>query len=133
MRLFSLMTSDYNIEPRLEHYCCVVDLLGRAGRLKEAENFIDGMMLEPDWIIWGSLLRSCWVAEKLLRLDPDQITPYVIMSNIYAAVRKWGKVGEVRKKLRSMKVKKDPGCSWVEVKNTPHVFQHRMLNSSIMH
>ncbi|KAI3933300.1 hypothetical protein MKW98_006659 [Papaver atlanticum] len=143
MRLFSFMTRDYNIEPMLEHYCCVVDLLGRAGLLKEAENFIDGMMLEPDWIIWGSLLRSCWywmdmeigerVAEKLLRLDPDQITPYVIMSNIYAAVRKWGKVEEVRKKLRSMKVKKDPGCSWVEVKNTPRVFQHRMLNSSIMH
>ncbi|OVA11449.1 Pentatricopeptide repeat [Macleaya cordata] len=132
MKFFHSMKKEYGVEPTIEHYACVVDLLGRSGYLKEAEDFINRMPLKPDWIIWGSLLSSCWswmdmevgkrVAERMFNLNPKQISAYVIMSNIYAAVGKWGEVVKVRKKLRGMKVKKDPGCSWIEVKNNVHVF-----------
>ncbi|KAF9587272.1 hypothetical protein IFM89_039519 [Coptis chinensis] len=122
----------YRVVPTLEHYACVVDLLGRSGYLQEALNFINKMPIEADWVVWGALLSACWsrmnievgktVAERMFALDPKQISSQVILSNIYAGVGKWEEVLKVRKRLRGMKVKKDPAHSWIEVDNTVNVF-----------
>ncbi|KAL5718959.1 hypothetical protein ACHQM5_011807 [Ranunculus cassubicifolius] len=123
---------DYGVVPTLEHYTCVVDLLCRSGCLQKALRFINNMTIEADGILWGALLSACWhwmdmevgekVAEKLFLMDPKIMACYVIMSNIYAALGKWEEVAKVRKKLRSLEVKKGPGCSWIEVNNACHVF-----------
>nr|DAD27639.1 TPA_asm: hypothetical protein HUJ06_029107 [Nelumbo nucifera] len=132
MKIFHSMKSCYGVSPTLEHYACVVDLLGRSGYLREAEDFIKAMPIEADEVVWGALLSACWfwvdmevgegVAEKMFHLGSKQFSAYVIMSNIYARVGRWKEVMELRKRLRSMEVKKDPGCSWIEVYNTVNVF-----------
>ncbi|XP_072966736.1 pentatricopeptide repeat-containing protein At3g53360, mitochondrial-like [Typha angustifolia] len=131
MRFYYSMQS-YGLVPSLEHYACVVDLLGRSGRLSEAEEFIHEMPIEADTVVWVALLTACWfsmdleagqrVADKILCLDTKHMPAYVIMSNIYAKLGRWEDVVEVRKRLRGLNVKKDPGCSWIEVNNTVHVF-----------
>ena len=91
---FDCMRRDYHITPSVEHYACMVDLLGRAGHLDEAWNFIKNMPLEPNTIIWRALLRACknhhnielglQVAERLVELEPTYAGNYVLLSNIYA-------------------------------------------------
>ncbi|XP_077210184.1 pentatricopeptide repeat-containing protein At4g13650-like [Tasmannia lanceolata] len=132
MSFFHAMERNFGLVPTLEHYACVVDLLGRSGYLREAEEFINGMPIEADSVVWGTLLSACWffmdmevgerVAERMLGLDPKQVSTYVIMSNIYAGVGRWEDVLKLRKRLRNMELKKKPGCSWIEVNNTVHVF-----------
>ncbi|XWS36032.1 hypothetical protein CRYUN_Cryun20dG0047600 [Craigia yunnanensis] len=132
VRLFRSMEKCYGVVPTLEHYACVVDLLGRAGHLQEAEEFIKKMPIEADDVVWGVLLNSCWfwmdtevgerVAEKMFSLNPKTISAYVILSNIYAVLGKWGEKMNVRKRLRDLEVKKDPGCSWIELDNRLYVF-----------
>eukprot|EP01018_Ginkgo_biloba_P008721 Gb_40380 [translate_table: standard] len=129
---FECMSRDYHITPAVEHYCCMVDLLGRAGRLDEAQDFINKMPIEPDAAVWGSLLAACrihtnielgeHVAERLLGADPENAAHYVILSNIYAAAGRWGDIEKVRKIMKDRKVKKMPGCSWIEVNNKVHTF-----------
>ncbi|KAJ4950555.1 hypothetical protein NE237_027387 [Protea cynaroides] len=129
---FHSMEECYGVTPTLEHYACVVDLLGRSGKLQEAEDFINAMPIEADAVVWGALLSACWfwmdmevgkrVAERMYCLDHKQISAYVIMSNIYAGVGQWEDMMKVRKRLRDLEVKKDPGCSWIEVNNAVHVF-----------
>ncbi|XP_042505303.1 pentatricopeptide repeat-containing protein At2g13600-like [Macadamia integrifolia] len=132
MDFFHSMEKCYGVTPTLEHYACVVDLLGRSGKLQEAEDFVNAMPIEADAVVWGALLSACWfwmdmevgerVAERMYYLDHRQISAYVIMSNIYAGVGRWEEVMKVRKRLRSLEMKKDPGCSWIEVNNAVHVF-----------
>ncbi|KAL6291628.1 hypothetical protein ACE6H2_009138 [Prunus campanulata] len=132
MRIFHMMEGSYGVNPTLEHYACIVDLLGRSGRLREAMEFIDEMPMEPDGVIWGALLNACWfwmdmelgekVAEKMFSLDAKPISAYIILSNIYAVLGKWGAKMNARKRLRSLEVKKDPGCSWIELNRKVHVF-----------
>ncbi|MFQ6669478.1 hypothetical protein Gotur_034708 [Gossypium turneri] len=132
MKLFRLMENCYGVVPTEEHYACVVDLLGRAGLLEEAEEFIKKMPVEADEVVWGALLHSCWywmdmdvggrAAQKLFSLNPKTISVYVILSNIYAILGKWGEKLEVRQRLRDLEVKKDPGCSWIELDNRLFVF-----------
>lgn len=132
MQFFHLMEK-YSLVPTQEHYACVVDLLGRSGYLQEAEAFINSMPIEADSVVWGALLSACWffmdmevgerVAERMFGLDSKLMSTYVIMSNIYAGVGRWEEVLKVRKKLRGLEVKKDPGCSWIELKNNVHVFR----------
>ncbi|XP_043694017.1 pentatricopeptide repeat-containing protein At2g13600-like [Telopea speciosissima] len=129
---FYSMEKCYGVTPTLEHYACVVDLLGRSGKLQEAEDFVNAMPIEADAVVWGALLSACWfwmdmevgerVAERMYCLDHRQISAYVIMSNIYAGVGRWEEVMKVRKRLRGLEMKKDPGCSWIEVNNAVHVF-----------
>ncbi|XP_068666623.1 pentatricopeptide repeat-containing protein At2g13600-like, partial [Aristolochia californica] len=133
LRYFDLMKKKYGLVPSLEHYACVVDLLGRSGGLIEAEQFISEMPIKADGVVWAALLSACWffmdlkvgerVAKRLMSLDTKQISVYVLVSNIYAGLGRWEEVVQVRKKLRNMDVKKDPGCSWIEVNNTVHVFR----------
>ncbi|PON96869.1 Tetratricopeptide-like helical domain containing protein [Trema orientale] len=132
MRVFHSMRKDYGVNPNLEHYACVVDLLGRSGRLQEASKFIEEMPIEADAVIWGALLNACWfwmdmklgerVAEKMFSLEPKPLYAYIILSNIYAVLGKWGEKMKVRKRLKSLEAKKGPGCSWIELNSRVHVF-----------
>ncbi|PKA66682.1 Pentatricopeptide repeat-containing protein [Apostasia shenzhenica] len=132
MGFFYCMEKNYGFVPTVEHYACVVDLLGRSGCLKEAEEFILNMPIEADTMIWGSLLNACWffmdlevgerVCWRMLCLNTKLISAYVVMSNIYAKLGRWEEMMMVRKKIRGLRVKKDPGCSWIEVGETVHVF-----------
>ncbi|KAL5568318.1 hypothetical protein UlMin_024893 [Ulmus minor] len=132
MRIFHSMENVYGVNPMLEHYACIVDLLGHSGRLQEAANFIEEMPIEADAVIWGALLNACWfwmdmklgekVAEKMFSLEPKPLYAYIILSNIYAVLGKWGEKMKVRKRLRQLKMKKGRGCSWIEVYSRVHVF-----------
>nr|ADE77588.1 unknown [Picea sitchensis] len=131
-KCYNCMTLDYAITPTVEHYACMVDLLGRAGHLNEAWDFIEKMPIEPGASVWGAFLGSCRihcnielgerVAELLLNLDPDNAGYYVLLSNIYAAAGRWDDVAKVRKMMKEKDVKKSPGCSLIEVNNKLHSF-----------
>ncbi|GJV21678.1 pentatricopeptide repeat-containing protein [Tanacetum coccineum] len=129
---FKLMQEKHRIEPTPSHYACMIDLLGRAGKLEEAWHFIKNMPIEPDVIGWGSLLASSFVhknmdlakvaAEKLLLIDPDNSGAYSALANVYSACGKWDNAAEIRKSMKSKQVKKEQGFSWVQIRNQVHVF-----------
>nr|GMC76805.1 pentatricopeptide repeat-containing protein At2g41080 [Ipomoea batatas] len=132
LEIFDSMVEKYKLKPRLEHYTCVVDLLGRSGRLEEAEAFIRSMPVEADAIIWKTLLSACKIhknadmakriAEEVLQIDPRDSASYVLLSHTQASARRWQQVSEVRKAMKERGVKKEPGISWVELKNQVHEF-----------
>lgn len=132
LEIFESMKTKYLVDPSIEHYACMVDLLGRAGRLKEAMDLIEKMPVDPDAIIWGSVMGACKMhmnldlaevaAKKLLQLEPRNAGPYILLSNIYASRGRWADVAELRKDMRSRKVSKSPGCSWIEVEKKVHMF-----------
>lgn len=129
---FNLMQIDYGLEPQLEHYSSMVDVLGRSGRLIDALKLIQEMPFEADDVIWRTLLSICKmhgnveVAEKaassLLQLDPQDSSAYVLLSNIYADAEMWSEVSKMRKIMRHSRLKKEPGCSWIEVQAEVHMF-----------
>jgi pentatricopeptide repeat protein len=129
---FISMSREYHITPKVGHYSCMVDLLGRAGRLDEAREFIDKMPFEPNADVWGALLGACrihsnielgkFVAERLFELQPENPGFYVVMSNIYAAAGRWEDVEKVRTMMKDRGLKRRPGCSWIEVKDKVHAF-----------
>eukprot|EP01018_Ginkgo_biloba_P026308 Gb_39300 [translate_table: standard] len=129
---FNSMSQDHCITPRPEHYACMVDLLGRAGHLDEAHDLINKMSVEPDASFWGALLGACRVqvnlelgklaAEHLFELNPQNAGTYVALSNICAAAGRWDDVAKVRSLMKNKGVKKEPGYSWIEVKNRVHSF-----------
>eukprot|EP01018_Ginkgo_biloba_P020817 Gb_00206 [translate_table: standard] len=129
---FYCMSQDYSITPRMEHYACMVDLLGRAGHLDEAHNFIKKMPLEPDANVWGALLGACRihcnvelgerVAKCLFDLEPEDAGFYVLLANIYGAACRWDDAEKVRTMMKNRQVKKTPGCSLIEINNRIHVF-----------
>lgn len=129
---FGLMSSDYGLAPQLEHYSCMVDIMGRAGQVDEALSLINDMPFEPDDVIWRTLLSTCKihgnvevaekVADSLLQLDPQDSSAYILLSNIYADAGMWEKVSDMRKIMRYNKLKKEPGCSWIEIKDEVHAF-----------
>lgn len=132
LNFFSSMERTYGVIPRTEHYSCVIDLLGRAGRLIEAEEFIQTMPFEPNAFGWCSFLGACrihgdeergkFAAEKFLKLEPQNSGAHILLSNIYAMERRWEDVRSLRKMLRVGNVKKLPGYSWVDVGNKTHFF-----------
>ncbi|KAK6125577.1 hypothetical protein DH2020_040679 [Rehmannia glutinosa] len=129
---FDSMSKNYSLKPLKDHYTCMVDLLGRAGRLIEAKNLIVSMPMPPDSVVWGSLLAACkvhrdidmgnFVAEKLLEIDPENSGPYVLLSNMYAELGRWRDVTRIRKLMRQRGVVKQPGCSWIEISSQVHIF-----------
>ncbi|CAA0830497.1 Putative pentatricopeptide repeat-containing protein [Striga hermonthica] len=129
---FYSMEKNYNLVPGPEHYSCVVDLLGRAGRLVEAENVIMSMPMEPDGSIWGALLGACKIHknvglaelafDKVIELEPMNIGYYVLLSNIYTETGNKEGVLRVRVMMRERGLKKDPGYSYVEHKGKIHLF-----------
>ncbi|KAL5996539.1 hypothetical protein ACLOJK_026619 [Asimina triloba] len=130
--IFESMKDKYGIEPRIEHYSCMVDMLGRAGKLSEAEEFIKNMNMEPTASMFGSLLGACHVhrnvelgekmASKLFELEPKNAANYIMLSNVYAAAGRWDDVGRVRKLMVAKRLSKSAGCSWIEIKGTVHMF-----------
>eukprot|EP01018_Ginkgo_biloba_P012519 Gb_27057 [translate_table: standard] len=129
---FNGMNHDYCVAPRVEHYACMVDLLGRSGFLDEAHDFIKKMPLEPNAVVWGALLGACrihhnialgeHVVGRILDLEPDNTACYVLLSNIYAEAGRWNAVAKVRTEMKGRGLKKTPGCSWIEVNNRVHAF-----------
>ncbi|XP_039117717.1 pentatricopeptide repeat-containing protein At1g25360 [Dioscorea cayenensis subsp. rotundata] len=129
---FETMERDYGIKPEEDHYARLIDLLGRAGRITEARKVIESMPFKPGPLVWEAVLTSCRLkgdmdlgvqaAEQLFNTIPQQDGTYVLLSNIYAAVGRWEDVARVRKMMRERGVKKEPGCSWIEVSNKVHVF-----------
>ncbi|XP_043700359.1 pentatricopeptide repeat-containing protein At3g22690-like [Telopea speciosissima] len=129
---FKSMSSLYGITPSIEHYGCMVDLLSRASLLEEARKFIVNMPIEPNSVIWGSLLSACRfhgkvelgekVAEQILKLTPDDKGVYVLLSNMYANLGRWNDAKRVRTKMENTGIEKSPGCSSIEVNGVVHEF-----------
>ncbi|CAL4982715.1 unnamed protein product [Urochloa decumbens] len=122
--IFQSMQLEHFIEPSIEHYGCMVDLLGRSGLLDEAHALIQGMPMKPNAAIWGALLSACRahaglvIAEvalkELINLEPWNSGNYVLLANLYAETGRWEEAGEVRRLMRTMSVNKSPGHSLVE-------------------
>lgn len=129
---FTSMKKDYGIEPVMDHYGAMVDLLGRAGRLNEAWDFIQKMPIEPGITVFGAMLGACKIhknvelgekaANRLFELDPDEGGYHVLLANIYAAASMWDKLAKVRTIMEKKGLQKTPGCSLVELKNEVHSF-----------
>ncbi|KAL7589103.1 hypothetical protein Lser_V15G39406 [Lactuca serriola] len=133
LELFHKMKDKYGVDPTEDHYGCVVDLLGRAGRLAEAHELITKMPPRFKKLgAWSSLLGACWIhqnvdlgeiaARNLLEFEPDVASHYVLLSNIYSSAGFWKKATEVRKTMIKNGVKKEPGCSWIEFDDEVHKF-----------
>ncbi|KAK6234941.1 Pentatricopeptide repeat - like 10 [Theobroma cacao] len=131
-RLFDSMHKEHGIYPSVEHYACMVDLLGRANRLEEAARIIDEMRIEPGAKVWGSLLGSCRIhcnvdlaeraSSRLFQLEPVSAGNYVLLADIYAEAKMWDEVKRVRKLLETRSLQKVPGRSWIEVKRKIYSF-----------
>ncbi|KAI9169262.1 hypothetical protein LWI28_009707 [Acer negundo] len=129
---FRCMTEEYGIPARLEHYACMVDLYGRAGRLNEAFETINSMPFPPDAGVWGTLLGACRVhgnvelaevaSRHLFHLEPQNSGYYLLLSNIHADAGEWGNALKIRKMMKQRGVQKVPGYSWIEIHNTTHIF-----------
>lgn len=129
---FHAMKNEFNIEPGVEHYGCMVDLLGRAGHLKDAYNLLTQMKVEPDFVSWGSLLGACRIhqnvelgeiaAAKLFELDPSNCGYYVLLSNIYADAGRWDDVERMRLVMKDRGLVKAPGFSLLDLNGKIHVF-----------
>ncbi|KAJ4961662.1 hypothetical protein NE237_021572 [Protea cynaroides] len=129
---FNSIKGVYGQEPNIKHYGCLVDLLGRSGNLDEAYKVIKEMPIEPNGVLWGSLLNACkrnanvYLAEiameQLVELEPFNDGNYVLMSNIYAAKLRWDNVAKVRNIMKDRGILKTPGCSSIEMDNTIHQF-----------
>ncbi|XP_057480662.1 pentatricopeptide repeat-containing protein At1g18485-like [Actinidia eriantha] len=113
----------HDIKPTQMHYACMVDLLGRAGLMKEAAELIKSLPITPDANIWGALLGACriygnielgfWAAEHLFKLKPEHSGYYVLLSNMYAEAGRWKEADQVRELMKSREVRKNPGFSRV--------------------
>ncbi|KAJ1271899.1 hypothetical protein BS78_06G161100 [Paspalum vaginatum] len=129
---YSIMEPEYGIVPTREHCSCVIDLLARAGRLSEAAKFVDQMPFEPDIIIWKTLLAASRThndvemgkraAEGILNIDPSHSAAYVLLCNIYASSGDWNEFARLKKDMRSSRVQKAPGKSWIKLKGKLKVF-----------
>ncbi|KAF5202050.1 Pentatricopeptide repeat-containing protein [Thalictrum thalictroides] len=123
------MTED-DLVPVSQKHC--VDLLCRSGYLLQAFTFIMVMPLKPGISIWSTFLGFCrmkgnielaqFAAEKLLELSPKNKAKFVALSNVYASECNWNETGEIRDLMNNNNVKKEPGCSWIEVKTGLHIF-----------
>ncbi|MCL7039211.1 hypothetical protein MKW94_010104 [Papaver nudicaule] len=131
--VFDKMESFWGIFPKIEHYGCVVDLLGRAGQLERAFEFVQRMPMEPDIVVWRALLSSCrihrnvelgeQIIDHISQSDPcGQGGGYVLLSNLYASLGRWDEVDGVRKQMNDKKIELNTGCSWIEVDGVVHEF-----------
>lgn len=130
--LFKSMIEDYRIRPSLQHYTCLLDLLGRSGLLDEAESLLQAMPYEPDEPTWAAFLSACKhhgntkmaikVADHLFNLKPEDPSTYILLSNIYAGASMWTRVSELRRKMGLLEVKKEPGYSSIDIGKDSQVF-----------
>ncbi|KAL2490588.1 Pentatricopeptide repeat-containing protein [Abeliophyllum distichum] len=121
---FRSMVRDFGIEPRVEHFASLVDVVGRFGQVEEAMDVISGMSMEPDKAVWGALLGACRVhnnvnlarvaAEALMTLEPESSGPYVLLYNMYADAGRWDDANEIRMLMEKNNIKKVHGYSRVD-------------------
>ncbi|KAM3383672.1 hypothetical protein ACQJBY_008379 [Aegilops geniculata] len=131
-RFFKLMQEEYGVVPSIEHYNCMVDLYGRAGLLGKANNFINENKIKHESIVWKTLLSACRVhkdmehaklaSESLIQLEQCDAGSYVMLSNMYATDSKWRDTSRLRSLMRERGVRKQPGQSWIHLKNIVHTF-----------
>ncbi|KAK8952233.1 Pentatricopeptide repeat-containing protein [Platanthera zijinensis] len=131
-QFFRGMELEYGLVPRVEHYGCLVDLLGRAGLLHEAHDTIRRMPVAPNVVVWGALMAACkmhknlnlgeLVAKEILKLDDQNVGCNILLSNIYAAHGRWNDVAKVRRTVNDGGLRKDPGVSSIELNGTVHEF-----------
>jgi pentatricopeptide repeat protein len=129
---FLSMIETYNIAPNVVHYGCIIDLLGRAGKITEALETIDQMPMKPNSTILGTLLAARrvhgnskigeLVAERLLELHPENSMVYTLLSNMYAKCNRWEDVRRLRHAIMEKGIKKEPGCSLIEMNGIIHEF-----------
>ncbi|XP_023545881.1 putative pentatricopeptide repeat-containing protein At3g23330 [Cucurbita pepo subsp. pepo] len=129
---FNMMKDVYAIKPKVEHFTCMVDLYGRAGRLNEVKKFIYENDLSHLNAVWKAFLSSCqlykdiemgnWVSERLFRLEPLDEGPYVLLSNMCSSNQKWEEAFRTRRSMQHRGISKTPGQSWIHVKNRVHSF-----------
>uniref|UniRef100_A0A1D1XEG9 Pentatricopeptide repeat-containing protein At1g20230 n=1 Tax=Anthurium amnicola TaxID=1678845 RepID=A0A1D1XEG9_9ARAE len=132
-RYFNSMEDIYGIKPSLEHFTCMVSIMGGVGLLEEALDFIGRMPFEPDAYVWAALLRACRVhsnyevgqkvARILFELEPRNISNYIILSNIYATAGMWDAAMDVRISIRTRGLKPVTTCSWIYIQNKIHTFK----------
>ncbi|XP_071711958.1 pentatricopeptide repeat-containing protein At1g08070, chloroplastic-like [Rutidosis leptorrhynchoides] len=130
--LFVSMSRDFDIQPRIEHYGCMVDILGRAGLLDEAYQFIQNMTMKPNAVIWRTLLASCKVHKdvtigeqclnRITKLEPAHSGDYLLLSSLYASVGRLEDAIRVRNEMKVNGIKKTPGCSSIELNGVIHEF-----------
>ncbi|KNA07973.1 hypothetical protein SOVF_166890 [Spinacia oleracea] len=131
-RHFDSMYRDYRVVPTMEHYACMVDLLGRSGFLVEAQELINSMPFMANALVWRSLLGACLVhgnteigehaAKMVMEKDPDDPASYTLLSNLYASKGRWEDVRQTRKRMKEKNLQKEGGCSWIETENQLHKF-----------
>ncbi|CAK9187737.1 unnamed protein product [Ilex paraguariensis] len=129
---FNSMSNEHGISPRMEHYGCMVDLLGRSGFLEKAVQFIYSMPFKADALVWRTLLGACRVhantelgkhaAKMILEQDPNDPAAYILLSNLYASMGQWEDAVQIRKSMKERKLVKEAGCSWIETENGVHKF-----------
>ncbi|KAM7484808.1 hypothetical protein LguiA_000817 [Lonicera macranthoides] len=131
-KLFGSMKHIYGLEPNVDHYGCMVDLLGRAGYLDEAVKLIENMPMEPTPGVWGALFGACmnhkayelgeWVGKHLIKLQPHHSGRYALLANLYSKRCNWEAAAHIRKLMKESGLEKNPGCSWVELNGVVHEF-----------
>lgn len=131
-RLFGIMTQEFGVVPKMDHYFCTVDLLGRAGLLKEAHELITTMPFEPDAHLWNALLSACRthknlelaeeVSRKIQAVGPASPGNFVLLYNLYTTAQRWDDAANIRIQQKELGFKKKPGCSWIEVGGSIHGF-----------
>ncbi|XP_047060405.1 pentatricopeptide repeat-containing protein At3g13880-like isoform X1 [Lolium rigidum] len=132
LRYYEIMKKEYGLSPTTKHCTCVVDLLGRAGRLADAEAFIRDSIFHDEPIIWRSLLASCrihrdmergqLVADRIMELEPASSASYVNLYNMYLDAGDLSLASKIRDLMKERGVKKEPGLSWIELKSGVHSF-----------
>ncbi|OVA05737.1 Pentatricopeptide repeat [Macleaya cordata] len=132
IRLFDSMDRIFGIKPNVDHYGCMVDLLGRAARLNEALNLIERMPTEPSAGVWGALLGACMIhkdfdlgeqiGKRLIELQPSWSGRYMRLANLYSVCGRWEEAALVRKLMKEKGVEKIAGCSFIEVDGSIHEF-----------
>ncbi|CAA6656232.1 unnamed protein product [Spirodela intermedia] len=132
LAFFSAMEAEYNMTPKVQHYGCVVDILGRAGRLEEARRLIEAMPMGPNEVVWRSLLSACKnhgsvgigqsAAKNLLQISSCDSSSYILLCNMYAGVRMWADACRIRAAMKEREIRKVPGCSWIELEDSVHEF-----------
>jgi len=127
LRLFDGMQNIHGLMPNAELYSCLVDMLGRAGRIEEAYRLIEDMPFEPTTSVWGALLGACVLhenvkfgeiaAKHLFELEPGNTWNYVLLGKVYAAADRWGDVQNLQRMIEKRGLRKDPGSSVVDAKS----------------
>ncbi|KAF2566348.1 hypothetical protein F2Q68_00027138 [Brassica cretica] len=129
---FHHLMKRFNVEPNLQHYTCVVGILSKAGLFEEVESFMREAPVQWDVVAWSSLLNACYVrrnyslgkkvAEYAIEMYPNNSGIYILLSNIHAKSKEWDGVARVRSLMKERRVKKEPGVSWICIRNQTHTF-----------